>query len=60
MIRIPEAFRHFGRAMEWDPAHPETDVRYDIPARKIYINAAARPDANVVRVRFSGWEPERR
>ena len=59
-IDIPEAFKHFGRAVEWDPQHPETELRIDIPAQMLYINAAARPNANVVRVRFSEWEPRRK
>ena len=60
MIRIPEAFRHFGRAVEWDPQHPETELRIDIPTQTYYINAAAAPGANVIRVRFSTWAPRRR
>lgn len=59
-IDIPEAFKHFGRAVEWDPQHPETELRIDIPAQMYYINAAARPQANVVKVRFSTWVPKRR
>ena len=59
LIRIPEAFRHFDRAVEWDPQHPETELRIDIPAQMLYINAAARPQANVVKVRFSTWAPRR-
>ena len=60
LIRIPEAFKHFGRAVEWDPQHPEAELRIDIPAQMLYINAAARPQTNVVRVRFSEWVPRRR
>ena len=59
MIKVPEAMRHFDRVVEWDPAHPETELRIDIPTQTIYINAAARPLANVVRVRFSTWAPRR-
>lgn len=60
LIRIPEAFKRFGRAVEWDPHHPETELRIDIPAQMYYINAAARAGAKVIRVRFSNWEPKRR
>lgn len=60
MIRIPEAFRHFGRAVEWDPQHPEAELRIDIPAQMLYINVAARAGAKVIRVRFSAWAPRRR
>ena len=60
MIKVPEDMRHFGRVVEWDPAHPETELRIDIPAQMIYINAAARAGAKVIRVRFSSWKPKRR
>ena len=59
-IRIPEAFRDFARLMELDEKHPETLLRYDIPGRTVVFNAAARPGANVIRVRFSEWRPKRR
>lgn len=59
-IDIPEAFKHFGRAMEWDPQHPEAELRIDIPAQMYYINAAAWAGAKVIRVRFSNWKPKRR
>ena len=52
-IRIPMIFAHFDVLPENDPRHPESDVRYDIPNRVIYINLAAKENANVTRVRFS-------
>lgn len=60
MIRIPNAFRDYALTTEFDSGHPEADMRIDIPGRRIIFNAAARPNANVVRVRFSEWVPKRR
>lgn len=57
---IPEAFASFALAVECDFRHAEADMRIDIPGRRIIFNAAARPNANVVRVRFSEWVPKRR
>ena len=59
-LQIPARFAHFGIDTEPDPAHPETAMRIDIPNEMVYINTAARADANVIRVRFSETQPERR
>ena len=62
MVRfyVPGVFSDFDVLPEDDPEHPESDVRFDIPRKRIYINTAARPDANVIRVRFSETQPKRR
>ena len=62
MVRfyVPEVFADFDVLPEDDPEHPESDVRFDIPRKRIYINTAARPDANVIRVRFNDAWPKRR
>jgi|GEM_PF-3890193 len=59
-VKIPARFAHFGIQTEEDREHPETDMRIDVPEEMVYINTAARPGANVTRVRFSDSEPRRR
>lgn len=44
--------------VEIDAKHPETLRKYDVPGRTVTSNAAARPGANVIRVRFSEWSPK--
>ncbi len=54
-LRIPERFRDYGVILAELPEHPEYDVIYDIPLRVIWINTAAAPGANVVRVQIGKW-----
>lgn len=53
-VRIPEKFRHYRVALVDLPKHPDYDLIYDMPAKTIWINTAARSDANIIAV-----EPER-
>lgn len=55
--RLPEAFSDFSLYEENDPEQPHSDVRYDIPSKRVYFNRAAHPKANVARVRFSDYQP---
>lgn len=58
--RLPDAFSDFTLHEEYEPEQPYSDVRYDIPSKRVYFNQAARPNANVVRVRFSNYQPPER
>lgn len=49
-LKIPERFRDYRVMLADMPQYPEYDLIYDMPRRIIWINTAARPGANIVRV----------
>lgn len=49
-LRIPERFRDYAIALIELPQHPDYDLIYDMPARTIWVNASARPGANIIRL----------
>lgn len=49
-LKIPERFRDYRVMLADMPEHPEYDLVYDMPNKIIWINTAAQPGANVIRV----------
>jgi hypothetical protein len=53
-LKIPERFRDYRVMLVELPGHADYDVIYDMPKRTVWVNAAARPGANVAAI-----EPEK-
>lgn len=49
-LHIPEQFKDYRVMLADMPKHPEYDLVYDMPNKTIWVNAAAEPGANVIRV----------
>ena len=49
-LKIPDRFKDYRVILVELPRHPEYDLVYDMPNRTIWINTAAQPGANVIRV----------
>jgi hypothetical protein len=49
-LKIPERFKDYRVMLADMPNHPEYDLVYDMPLKTIWINTAAQPGANVIRM----------
>lgn len=49
-LRIPERFKDYRVVLTDMLDHPEYDLVYDMPHKTIWVNTAAQPGANVIRV----------
>lgn len=49
-LRIPERFQDYRVILSAMPEDPDCDIVYDMPTKTIWLNTAARPGANIIRV----------